>query len=120
MSGLIPGTETVDGESTGGAHFPTSGLPETGRTSLVVPAFGEPIQTITDCNASNIVAWKLDTPDLTSSAQQGMGGVGRGVKDLPSDLILIDPAESLDVGLITVANQPETVYFMAKCQEAVI
>ena len=90
-----PRIETVDGQSAGGAHSLTSDLPETGRTSLVVQAFGESIETIADSNTDSAVARELDTLDSTSLARQGTGGVGTHVKDLPSYLTLIDPAESL-------------------------
>jgi hypothetical protein len=60
-----------------------------------VQAFGEPIETIPDCNTDSTVAGELDTPGLTSLAQQGTDGVGTHAKDLPSYLTLIDPAEAL-------------------------
>jgi hypothetical protein len=92
LSNPIPRTETVGGQSTGGAHSPTIGLPETDRTSLAVQAFREPTAAITDCNTDSTLAEELDTSDLTSSAQQGTDGVVTDVKDLPSYLTLIDPA----------------------------
>jgi hypothetical protein len=80
----------------GEACPPTSDLPETDRTSLAMQAFGKPTATVTDWNTGSTVARELDTSDLTSSAQQGTDGVVTDVKDLPSYLTLIGPAESLD------------------------
>jgi hypothetical protein len=62
---------------------------------LIVQAFGEPIETIADCNTRGTGTGELDTLDLASSAQQGMDWVGTDTKNLLADLTWIDPAESL-------------------------